>query len=69
MKQVRAMMLWLFIIFIAFPLVMSLCIYYRNSDFWVSLGIGFIRFYVFLIVGVFLVRIIAKITNRGDKNE
>lgn len=67
MKQVRAMMLWLFIIFIALPFTISLCIYSKGNGLWSSLGIGFIRFYVFLMVGVFIVRIIAKITNRGDK--
>lgn len=69
MREAKAMLLWLFIIFIALPLTVSLCMYSKGNGLWYSLGIGFIRFYVFLMVGVFIVRIIAKLTNRGDKDE
>lgn len=69
MREAKAMILWLFIIFIALPLTISLCLYSKGDGLCVSLGMGFIRFYVFLIIGVFLIRLIAKITSKGDDDE
>lgn len=66
MREAKAIILWLFIIFIILPLIVSICIYSKESGFWISLGLGFLKYYVVLTVAIVIVRIIYKV---GDKNE
>lgn len=69
MNQSKLILVWLFILFIGTPLLLSFCLYSNNKSLIVNVGEGFIRYYVVLTIIIIIFRIIAKLTNKGDKNE
>lgn len=69
MKYPKAILIWLFLIFIGIPLTLSLCLYAENNNLLVSLGEGFIKYYIGITILLAFFRLIAKLTDKGEKDE
>lgn len=71
MRYPKAILIWLFLIFIGIPLALSLCLYLyvENNNFLISLGEGFIKYYIGLTILLAFFRLIAKLTDKGERDE